>query len=69
MIFVLALRELDLAVVLPAGNDTVVRRLSNIVHYGGEEPGGALALMLLLVAVLPVVLTVLVTGRRLRSLS
>src|SRR5690606_24881834 len=42
--FVLALRELDVAVVLPAGNGTVVRRLSNIVHFGGEDVGGALAL-------------------------
>ena len=48
LVFVLALRELDLAVVLPAGNGTVVRRLSNIVHFGGEDTGGALALMLLL---------------------
>ena len=69
LVFVLALRELDLAVVLPAGNLAVVRRLSNIVHYGGEEVGGALALILLFCATLPPVLTVLLTGRKLRSLS
>ncbi|MFG0318223.1 MAG: ABC transporter permease [Planctomycetota bacterium JB042] len=69
LIFILALRELDVAVVLPAGNGTVVRRLSNIVHFGGEDMGGALALMLLASAVLVPLLTVVLTGRKLRSLS
>ncbi|MFQ5505601.1 MAG: ABC transporter permease [Planctomycetota bacterium] len=69
MIFVLALRELDVAVVLPAGNGTVVRRLSNIVHFGGENMGGALALLLLVAGVLIPLLTILLTGRKLRSLS
>lgn len=68
-LFLLCLRELDLAVVLPAGNGTIVRRLSNIVHFGGEELGGALALLLLLLALLAPLFTVLLTGRRLRSLS
>src|SRR5690606_27475326 len=31
--FVLALRELDLAVMLPAANATAVRRLANAVHF------------------------------------
>ncbi|MFH0946898.1 MAG: ABC transporter permease subunit [Planctomycetota bacterium] len=69
LVFILALRELDLAVVLPAGNGTVVRRLSNVVHFGGENMGGALALCLLLAALLVPLLTILVTGRKLRSLS
>ncbi|MCA8965030.1 MAG: iron ABC transporter permease [Planctomycetes bacterium] len=69
LLFVLALRELDTAVVLPSGNDTIVRRLSNVVHFGGEDVGGALALLLLLVAVLPPVLGTLLRGRRLDSLS
>ncbi len=67
--FVLAARELDVAVVLPAGNDTVVRRLSNIVHFGGEDAGGALALMLLVAVTSLPILTVLLTGRKLRPLS
>ena len=46
LVFILALRELDVAVVMPAGNGTIVRRLSNIVHFGGEDMGGALALLL-----------------------
>jgi iron(III) transport system permease protein len=69
LVFVLALRELDVAVVLPAGNPAVVRRLSNIVHFGGEDMGGALALMLLFIAALVPVLTILITGKRLRPLS
>lgn len=69
LLFVLALRELDTAVVLPGGNDTVVRRLSNVVHFGGEDVGGALALLLLLVAILPPVLGTLVRGKRMDSLS
>jgi ABC-type Fe3+ transport system permease subunit len=69
LLFVLALRELDLCVVVPAGNDTVVRRLANIVHFGGEAEGGALAVMLLLIAVLVPIATMLLTGRRMRSLS
>src|SRR5690606_19795837 len=67
--FILALRELDVAVVLPAGNGTVVRRLSNIVHFGGEDVGGALALLLLASAVLLPLFTIVLTGRKLRSLS
>lgn len=69
LLFVLGLRELDTAVVLPAGNETVVRRLANVVHFGGEDIGGALALLLLTVAVLVPALGMLITGRRLHSLS
>lgn len=64
LVFVLAARELDVAVVLPAGNGTVVRRLSNVVHFGGEDVGGALALYLLLGAFLVPVLAMILTGRR-----
>src|SRR5690606_19230639 len=69
LIFILAVRELDMAVLLPGGNETVVRRLSNIVHFGGEDTGGALALMLLVAAVLVPLLTILLSGRKLRPLS
>jgi iron(III) transport system permease protein len=69
LLFVLGLRELDVAVVLPAGNETVVRRLSNVVHFGGEDIGGALALLLLAAAVVVPTLVVLLSGKRLQSLS
>lgn len=69
LVFVLALRELDVAVVLPAGNGTVVRRLSNVIHFGGESMGGALALLLFAAACVLPVATMILTGRKLRSLS
>jgi iron(III) transport system permease protein len=69
LLFALALRELDVAVVLPAGNETIVRRLSNVVHFGGEDVGGALALLLMLAAVLPPIVGMILRGKRLDSLS
>ena len=47
----------------------MVRRLSNIVHFGGEDTGGALSLLLLGVAVLVPALVVILTGRKLRPLA
>ncbi|MCB9890194.1 MAG: iron ABC transporter permease [Planctomycetes bacterium] len=69
LVLVLALRELDTAVVLPAGNGTVVRRLSNVIHFGGEAMGGALGLMVFAGACALPVVTMLVTGKKMRSLS
>jgi iron(III) transport system permease protein len=69
LIFVLALRELDLAVVLPAANATAVRRLANAVHFQHEDWSGVIALLLLTLAVLLPLLPSLLAGRRLRSLS
>lgn len=63
LIYILALRELDLAVVLPPGNDMVARRLANIVHFGNEDVGGALAVLLCCAAALPILVRILVTGR------
>ncbi len=67
--FVLALRELDLAVVLPAANATAVRRLANAVHFQHEDWSGVIALLLLSLAVLLPLLPSLLAGRRLSSLS
>lgn len=69
MVFVLALRELDLAVVLPAANATAVRRLANAVHFQHEDWSGVIALLLLSLAVLIPMLPSLLAGRRLSSLS
>ncbi|MBX3461644.1 MAG: iron ABC transporter permease [Planctomycetes bacterium] len=69
VVFVLALRELDLAVVLPAANATAVRRLANAVHFQHEDWSGVIALLLLAIAVLVPLLPSLLAGRRLRSLS
>lgn len=67
--FVLALRELDLAVVLPAANGTAVRRLANAVHFQHEDWSGVIALLLLSIAILVPLLPSLLAGRRLSSLS
>jgi iron(III) transport system permease protein len=69
LVFVLALRELDLAVVLPAANATAVRRLSSAVHYQHEDYSGCIALLLLSLAVLAPLLPTLLAGRKLTSLS
>ena len=67
--FVLALRELDLAVVLPAANATAVRRLANAVHFQHEDWSGVIALLLLSIALLVPLLPSLLAGRRPASLS
>ncbi|MEO6593651.1 MAG: hypothetical protein ABIP94_02735 [Planctomycetota bacterium] len=69
LVFVLALRELDLAVVLPAANATAVRRLANAVHFQHEDWSGVIALMLLCLATLLPLLPSLLAGRKLSSLS
>jgi iron(III) transport system permease protein len=69
LVFVLSLRELDLAVVLPAANATAVRRLANAVHFQHEDWSGVIALLLLSIAVLLPLLPSLLAGRRLSSLS
>ncbi len=61
--YILSLRELDLAVILPPGNDMVSRRLANIVHFGNEDVGGALAVLLALGAALPIMMRILLTGK------
>lgn len=62
--FVLSLRELDLAARVPAGNPTAINRIANVVHFGGQDVGAALALLLLLCASLPPFLYWVATGRR-----
>ncbi len=69
LVFVLALRELDLAVVLPAANATAVRRLANAVHFQHEDWSGVIALLLLAIAVLVPLVPAVLAGRRLSSLS
>lgn len=67
--WVLALRELDLAVVLPAANATAVRRLANAVHFQHEDWCGVIGLCMLTAAVLVPLLPAFVLGKRLVPLS
>ncbi|MBL8732174.1 MAG: iron ABC transporter permease [Planctomycetes bacterium] len=69
LVFVLALRELDLAVLLPAANATAVRRLANAVHFQHEDWSGVIALMILSIAVLVPLLPAILAGRKLSSLD
>lgn len=67
--WILALRELDLAVVLPAANATAVRRLANAVHFQHEDWCGVIGLWILAAAVLIPLLPVFVLGKRMVPLS
>lgn len=69
LVFVLALRELDLAVLLPAANATAVRRLANAVHFQHEDWSGVIALMILSIAVLVPLLPAVLAGRKPPSLD
>lgn len=69
LVFVLSLRELDLAVMLPAANATAVRRLANAVHFQHEDWSGVIALMMIGIAILVPLIPSVLAGRRLSSLS
>jgi ABC-type Fe3+ transport system permease subunit len=67
--FVLSLRELDLAAVLAAANNTIVRRLGNAVHWQNEDWTGVLGLFLISIAILVPLVPAVLANRRLSSLS
>ncbi len=62
--FVLSLRELDLAARVPAGNPTAINRIANVVHFGGQDVGAALFLLLFLCSASLPLLYWAVTGKR-----
>ena len=68
LVFVLTLRELDAAILVPAANDTVLFRLYNAVHFGRDDFVAALALLVVFFVVLPVALHALFGRRRLEVL-
>ncbi len=68
LIFVLALRELDAAILVPAANSTVLFRLYNAVHFGRDDFVAALALLVVFFVVLPGALYALWGRRRLEVL-
>jgi iron(III) transport system permease protein len=53
LVFVMALRELDAAILVPAANATALFRLYNAVHFGRDDFVAALALLVILFVVLP----------------
>lgn len=63
LVFVLCLRELDAAILVPAANHTAMFRVFNMIHFGRQEHVSALALLLVFFILLPGALW-LAFGRR-----
>ena len=68
LVFVLALRELDAVILVPAANQMVLFRLYNAVHFGRDDFVAALALLVVFFVVLPGLLHALFGRRRLEVL-
>jgi ABC-type spermidine/putrescine transport system permease subunit II len=68
LMFVLAMRELDAAILVPAANDTVMFRMFNAVHFGRDDFVAALALLILFVTIVPGVLWRLFSSKELEVL-
>jgi len=68
LVFVLAMREIDAAILVPAANGTILFRLYNAVHFGRDDFVAALALLVVFFVVLPGLLWSLFARRRLEFL-
>ena len=68
LVFVLALRELDAAILVPAANHTAMFRVYNAVHFGRDDFVAAMALLLVFFLVLPGLLWLSFARRRLEVL-
>ncbi len=68
LFFVLAMREMDAAVLVPAANRTVMFRLFNAIHFGRDDFVAALALLTLFVIILPGLLWTCFAKRRMEVL-
>jgi iron(III) transport system permease protein len=68
MVFVLSMRELDAAILVPAANHTAMFRMFNAVHFGRDDFVSALALLIVFATVVPGLLWTLLLGRRLEML-
>jgi len=68
VVFVLALRELDAVILVPAANSMVLFRLYNAVHFGRDDFVAALALLVVFFVLLPGLLHALFGRARLEVL-
>jgi iron(III) transport system permease protein len=68
LVFVLALRELDAVILVPAANSMVLFRLYNAVHFGRDDFVAALALLTVFFVLLPGLVHALFGRRRLELL-
>jgi len=64
MVFVLSMRELDGAILVPAANHTVIFRVFNQIHFGRDDFVAALCLLIIFFLFLPGLLWSLLAGRR-----
>lgn len=68
LVFVLAMRDLDSAILVPAMNRTAIFRAFNGVHFGRDSYVAALSLLLIFAVVLPGLLYALLARKRLEVL-
>ncbi|HTF89126.1 MAG TPA: ABC transporter permease subunit, partial [Planctomycetota bacterium] len=68
LVFVLAMREIDAAIFVPAANSTIMFRLYNAVHFGRDDFVAALALLVIFFVALPALCWTLLGRRRLEVL-
>jgi iron(III) transport system permease protein len=68
LVFVLALRELDATILVPAANHSAMFRIFNQVHFGRDDFVAAMALLLLFFILLPGLLWSLFGRKRLELL-
>jgi len=64
LVFVLAMRELDAAILVPAANRTAMFKMFNAVHFGRDDYVAAMALLIVFITVVPGLLWTLLLGRR-----
>jgi iron(III) transport system permease protein len=68
LVFVLSMRELDAAILVPAANGTAIFRIFNAIHFGRDDFVSALCLIAVFVTALPALLWGLFSRRSLRIL-
>ncbi|MCC6406766.1 MAG: iron ABC transporter permease [Planctomycetes bacterium] len=68
LVFVLSMRELDAAILVPTANQTAIFRVYQQVHFGRDDFVAALALLVVCLILLPGVLWAAFGGRRLEVL-
>jgi iron(III) transport system permease protein len=68
IVFVLSMRDLDSAILVPAANRTAIFRVFNMVHFSRDEEVAVLSLLLVFAVLVPGLLWTLVTRRRLEVL-
>jgi iron(III) transport system permease protein len=68
LVFAFAMRELDAGILVPAANRTAIVRVFNGVHFGRDDWVAALSLLLVFTILLPGILWMLFSRRRLEVL-